>query len=344
MIPKPYLVFLGDVQSKNTAKTAFGVMDWVPDQVCGQWRLPECSVDLGVPDMEADAAVAAGAKSLLLGIAPTGGELPESWRAYILEAIRAGLDVVSGLHSRLADIPEIAEAAAQYGCVLHDIRYYNKAIPIASGKPRTGHRVLTVGTDCALGKKYAALAITQEMRVRGYDADFRATGQTGILIAGQGVPIDAVKADFVSGAAEMLSPAADEAHWDIIEGQGSLFHPAYAPVTLGLVHGSQPDMLILCHEPTRTSVFNYPDYPLPDLCTAMTAYEQAAHLTRPGARVVAVSLNTSALSEQAALDAIAAAEKETGCPATDPIRFGAGKLVDSLLNAHVKGDSLEKRV
>lgn len=331
MISKPYLVFLGDAQSDHTAKTAFGVLEWAPGDVVGQWRLPECRVDLGVPDLDADTAATMGACSLLLGIAPTGGGLPENWRPYIIQAMEAGLDIVSGLHDRLAAIPEIEEGSRRLNRHLHDVRYTDKVIPIASGKRRGGHRILTVGTDCALGKKYTALAIAQELRARGFDADFRATGQTGILIAGDGIAIDAVKADFVSGAAELLSPSAVPEHWDIIEGQGSLFHPAYAAVTLGLVHGSQPEMMILCHAPERRTVFNYPTYSLPDLRRAIRVYEDAASLTSPGARVAAISLNTRSLTEAGALQAVAAAEAETGLPATDPIRFGAGKLVDSLL-------------
>ena len=331
MIAKPYLVFLGAEQSPVTAKTALGVAQWAPNDIAGQWRLPGCAVDVGAPDMTPEEAAKAGARSLLLGIAPTGGVLPPDWLAYILRAMKAGLDIVSGLHDRLASIPEIAEAAARTGRKVHDVRHADIDIPIATGKRRTGKRLLTVGTDCALGKKYTALAIAAEMRARGLNADFRATGQTGILIAGGGVSVDAVKADFISGAAEMLSPNADADHWDIIEGQGSLFHPAYAGVTLGLVHGSQPDVMVLCHDPLRRTVINYPDYPLPTLATAMHAYLTAARLTNPQTRFVAVSLNTWKMTQEEAERAVAETVELTGLPTTDPIRFGASTLADAAL-------------
>ena len=184
-----------------------------------------------------------------------------------------------------------------------------------TGKKRSGRRVLTVGTDCAVGKKYTALAIEKEMRARGVDADFRATGQTGIFISGRGIAVDSVVSDFVSGAAEWLSPAAAPQHWDVIEGQGSLFHPAYAGVTLGLIHGSQPDALVLCHDLARTGIADYEGYAIPSYEACFEAYLAAARLTNPAARFAGVSLNTSSLDEAAAAVRSPKSPRASRCPA-----------------------------
>uniref|UniRef100_UPI000A9C093C NAD-dependent epimerase/dehydratase family protein n=1 Tax=Stenotrophomonas pictorum TaxID=86184 RepID=UPI000A9C093C len=194
---------------------------------------------------------------------------------------------------------------------------------------RSGKRVAMVGTDCALGKKYTALALARTMRGQGIDADFRATGQTGIMIAGAGIAVDAVIADFIAGAAECISPADD--HWDLIEGQGSLFHPAYAGVTLGLLHGSQPDGLILCHDPQRTHLVSWPDYAVPELAVARDLYLQAARLTNPGARLVGVSLNTFGMDEAVAQQALAQAERALEVPAFDPMRSPLQRAVAAIL-------------
>ncbi|MBU6407236.1 MAG: DUF1611 domain-containing protein [Alphaproteobacteria bacterium] len=328
--PKPYVVFLGDVDRRDFAKTAFGLRDWAAHEVIGQVRLPGCTIDLGIPDYSVIDAARSGARALVIGVAAPGGALPASWEPELVAAIEAGLDIVSGLHSRLSASPAIAQAAKTHGRNLHDVRHSNRDFPIGTGRKRTGRRLLTVGTDCALGKKYTALAMVRELRQRGVAADFRATGQTGIMIAGDGVALDAVVSDFLAGAAEALSPDAAPDHWDVIEGQGSLFHPSYAAVTLGLVHGSQPDAMILCHDPSRPHIAMFPDYPLPDLPRAIRVYEEAASLTRPGAKVTGISLNTADLGEAAARRAIAEAADITGLAATDPLRFGCAELVDKL--------------
>jgi uncharacterized NAD-dependent epimerase/dehydratase family protein len=280
--------------------------------------------------MTIEAAANAGAGSIVIGIAPDGGTLADHWVPTLADGAARGLDVVSGLHSRLGSYPAIALAAERAGSRLVDIRHPNLHFEVATGRRRSGKRLLTVGTDCALGKKYTALSLGSELRIRGIDASFRATGQTGIMIAGAGIPIDAMVADFVAGAAEALSPDAQPGHWDVIEGQGSLFHPSYAAVTLGLVHGSQPDAMVLCHDPRRTSVDGLPDFALPALAIAVRRYEEAARLTNPEARVVALSLNTGGMSANEAEAALAAAALETGLPATDPIRCGARALADAL--------------
>jgi uncharacterized NAD-dependent epimerase/dehydratase family protein len=330
-IELPYLIFLGDVQGEPNAKTAFGIRDWLPENVVGQARLAGCDVDLGLPDVSMRDAAARGAKSLLIGVAPVGGMLPETWVPTLIAALEAGLDLVSGLHTRLSDIASVRQRADQLGRRLHDVRHSTRTFPAATGRKRSGKRLLTVGTDCALGKKYAALAIARAMRSRGMSADFRATGQTGIMIAGEGVAIDAIVADFIAGAAETLSPDASPDHWDVIEGQGALFHPAYAGVTLGLIHGSQPDALVLCHDTTRRSLNAYPDYPLPPIRQAIDRYEEAARLTNPDAHVVGLSLNTSQLGSSEADDLLAFLAAEFAMPCFDPLRTDLDPLLDVLV-------------
>ena len=207
-----------------------------------------------MPRLTAAEARARGARSLVIGIANEGGRILESWIPSLVSALEAGLDIVSGMHARLEDTPALKSAAERQGRRLINVRTPPRNIPIGTGAKRSGKRLLTVGTDCALGKKYTALALARAFRARSVAADFRATGQTGIMIAGSGMPMDAVVADFEAGAAEQLSPHAAADHWDVIEGQGSLFHPSYAAVSLGLLHGSQPDVIVVCHEPGRRQV------------------------------------------------------------------------------------------
>lgn len=329
-IRKPYLLLLGDVDNPRNAKTAFGLRDWTPEACVGQLRFHAQAVDLGLPDMSPEEAVAAGARTLVVGIAPPGGQLPQSWHRTLLEALSAGLDLAAGLHQRLSDLPEIAASAAKHDRKIHDVRHCSASFPVGTGQRRPGKRLLTVGTDCALGKKYTALAIAKAMSARGYAADFRATGQTGILISGQGVAVDAVVADFIAGVAEALSPANSPDHWDIIEGQGSLFHPAYAGVTLGLLHGSQPDALVLCHDPTRQALNGFPHFPVRSLEEVMPGYIAAARLTNPEVRFVGISLNTAALGEAEARAVLEQTQRSTGLPCVDPIRTGVEPIVAQL--------------
>ena len=329
-IAKTYLLLIGDTQSPGSAKTAFGLRDWVPDACIGQLRFNDQAVDLGLPRMSPRQAAEAGARTLVIGIAPPGGQLPATWHPTIVEALNAGLDVASGLHQRLSRIPGLAECAARAGRKIHDVRHSDGPFNVGTGVRRAGRRLLTVGTDCALGKKYTALAISKAMAARGHRADFRATGQTGILISGQGVAIDAVVADFIAGVAEALSPANAPDHWDIIEGQGSLFHPAYAGVTLGLLHGSQPDALVLCHDPTRKSLHAFPHMPVVSLEQAIPAYLAAARVTNPAARFIGVALNTSALSDSEAATVIGRTAESLQLPCVDPIRTGVAPIVSAL--------------
>ena len=329
---QPYLLFLGDASHSSRAKTALGVYDWAPEACAAQLRLPGCAVDLGLPELSPAEAAQKGIGSLLIGIAPIGGQFSDSWLPTLFAAVEAGLDLISGLHAKLGDVPGLADAAKARGVRLIDVRRPPAGLPVGSGRKRSGKRLLTVGTDCALGKKYTALALARALRAQGVAADFRATGQTGIMIAGTGIPLDAVVSDFTAGAAECLSPDADAAHWDVVEGQGSLFHPAYAGVTLGLVHGSQPDAMVLCHEPGRTHIWGYPDFPTPTLKIAIEEYERAARLTNPKARVVGIAFNTSMLDDAERAKLLADTERELGLPCFDPLKSPLDSVVQRLLS------------
>ena len=328
---KPYLLFLGDVTLKSDAKTAFGLRDWCPESVLGEWSLPACSVSLGLPRLSPSVAAQQGAGSLVVGVAAVGGALPPHWLPELEAALDAGMDIVSGQHSRLTTFPTLVAAAARSGARLIDVRHSDQAFPSGTGRRRSGRRVLTVGTDCALGKKYTALALTKALQARGAAATFRATGQTGVMIAGEGVAIDAVISDFVAGAAEQLSPDNAPDHWDVIEGQGALFHPAYAGVTLGLLHGSQPDALVLCHDPARTTIEGYPNHPIPDLQVAIDRYVEAARLTNTAVRCVGISINSSELSDGQWTAYAAELQARLGLPVVDPMRGGVAALASSLL-------------
>jgi uncharacterized NAD-dependent epimerase/dehydratase family protein len=330
-IPGKYLLFLGSERSRLDAKTACGILQWRPELCLGQLRLSGDTVNLDLPDMTPAEAKAAGAGSIVIGIAPFGGGLAPEWIPPLVEALEAGLDIASGLHARLRDHPVLAAAAEASGRLLHDVRHSDRSFSVASGRKRSGKRLLTVGTDCAIGKKYTALAIHRALHDRGIDASFRATGQTGILIAGGGIAIDATISDFAAGAAEALSPDNAPGHWDVIEGQGSLFQPAYAAVSLALLHGSQPDAIVVCHDPARTHIDGYPDYPLPSIERCIEDNVRAAQLTNRAARVVGISLDTSALSDAERTETIAQMAARTGLPVIDPVATGAGAIADALL-------------
>ncbi len=332
-LPAPYLLFLGDTTEAGYAKTAFGLRDWARDLCIGEFALPEATVSTGLPKLSPREAHARGARSLVIGVANTGGVLKPEWIPGLVEGLEAGLDVVSGMHGKLASSRELAAAAGRLGRRLIDIRQPPEHIPVGTGRKRTGKRLLTVGTDCALGKKYTALAITGAMRRRGVDADFRATGQTGIMIAGSGMPLDAVISDFVAGAAEILSPDAAADHWDVIEGQGSLFHPAYAGVSLGLLHGSQPDVFVLCHEPGREHLLGYPEFPTPSLPEAIARHFAMGSLTNAKIRCAGVSFNTASLRPATADTLMQGVAQSLGLPVADPMRGGAAleRLVESCL-------------
>ena len=330
-IQTPYLLFLGDAADPLAAKVAQGIRDWRPDSAAGQFRMQGCNADLGLQDMSSAQAVAAGAKTLVVGVANRGGVISDSWIEILRDALAQGMDIAAGLHKKLADVPDLKADADRLGRRLFDVRHPNQTFDVATGAKRRGKRLLPVGTDCSCGKMYTALAIEKELRSRGVNADFRATGQTGILVTGRGVCVDAVVADFISGAVEWLSPDNDDDHWDVVEGQGSLFHPSFAGVTTGLIHGAQPDALVLCHEPTRTHMRGLPHFPIPDLKECMDANLGVAYLTNPNAQFIGVAVNTSKLGEQEADAYLKQTEEKLGLVTVDPLRDGVARIVDQMI-------------
>jgi uncharacterized NAD-dependent epimerase/dehydratase family protein len=331
MIKTPYLLFLGDAPDQLAAKVAQGIKDWRPENAVGQLRMEGCKADLGLTDMTLEQAKQAGAKTLVIGVANRGGVISAAWKTVLLSALAAGFDIASGLHNLLRDEPDLVAAAADHGGQLVDVRVPTEDYPIANGVPRAGKRMLAVGTDCSVGKMYTALAVDIEMRARGLKSSFRATGQTGILITGGGVPLDAVIADFMAGSIEHLTPDNDPDHWDIIEGQGSLFHVSYSGVTLALIHGGQPDALVLCHEPTREHMRGLLGYRLPSIAAVRDLALSLAQVANPTCQVVGISVNTQHLSGADAKAYLITVEAELGLPAVDPFRHGAERLVDALV-------------
>jgi uncharacterized NAD-dependent epimerase/dehydratase family protein len=329
-VKTPYLIFLGDEPEETHAKTGMGLAHWRPDVCAGQYRLPGSAVNLGLTEMTPAEASAAGARTMIWGVAGVGGTIPEHWVAALFEAVDAGLDICAGTHSSLSEVSGLAEAAASKGVSLIDVRSPPPDLPVGTGEQRSGKRLLTMGTDCVVGKKFTALAIAKEMQDRGWKADFRATGQTGIMIAGGGIPIDAVVSDFVSGAAEVLSPDNDAEHWDVIEGQGSLFHPGYAAVTLGLLHGSQPDAFVVCHAAGRQFVEAFPECPLPDIPALIEHAIVCGRVTNADIRCAGISVNTSAMDDTERKAHLAELSLLTGLPCVDPVATGVAPIVDNL--------------
>jgi len=330
MIQTPYLLFLGDASDALSAKVAQGIKDWRPENAVGQFRMKGCGTTVGLTDMSLQEGLDAGAKTLVIGVANRGGYISDAWKAVLVEALEMGYDIASGLHNLLRDENEIQRAAKVHGGTLHDVRIPSVAYPIANGIKRGGKRCLAVGTDCSVGKMYTGLCMDAEMRKRGTKSTFRPTGQTGILITGGGVPLDAVIADFMAGAVEYLTPDNDDDHWDHIEGQGSLYHVSYSGVTMALIHGGQPDALVLCHEPTRTHMRGLPDYQQPALETLRDTALTMARVANPACEITGISINTQHMAEDEARAYIKEVEDRMGLPTTDPFRFGAERLVDAL--------------
>lgn len=330
-IAQPYLLFLGDVTDPISAKTARGIALWRPDLCIGQLRLTPDAVSLGLNDLTLEQAKHQGAKSLVIGTANAGGVIPEAWKGALIQAAKLGFEIASGMHSRLTEIPELAQLQQQSRTKLHDVRHYDESLSVGNGIARQGKRILTVGTDCSVGKMFTALALEKALQEIEVDARFKATGQTGILVAGEGISIDAVVADFISGAVEAISPAFDEHDWDIIEGQGSLFNPSFAGVSLGLLHGAQADALVLCHEVNRRHIRHLPHCKMPSITATIEANLAAARLTNPNAQLAGISLNTSALDEREAKNLCATWQEEFNVPVTDPVRFGIDAIADHLV-------------
>ena len=312
-----------------------GVIRYGPDPavaILDSHRAGEAYEDIPIVARVAD-ALALGPTTALIGVAPTGGRLPPAWRAVLRDCVEAGLDVEAGMHEFLSDDPELSALARERGVELRDLRRPPSDLSVATGENlrHDAGVVLTVGSDCAIGKKTVALELDREARARGISSVFVPTGQTGIMIAGWGIAVDAVIADFVSGAAERLVvEGARRGDVLFVEGQGSLIHPQYSGVTLGLYHGSAPHLLVLCHLAGTTEIEDCPGHPIPPLRELVELHERMALPARP-AKVAAVALNTARLDEEAADEAILSAEEETGLPAGDPVRFGPGRVLDAVL-------------
>lgn len=326
----PYLMFIGDAADQLAAKTAQGVVHWRPEWCLGQLRLDGCNADLGIPNMTLEEAAAAGVKTLIVGVANRGGIIADDWNNTFVRAIELGMDVASGLHNKLGDASAVKAAAETHGRSLFDVRHPTKPFPIANGEPRSGKRLLAVGTDCSLGKMYTTLALWQKMKDRSMNVDFRATGQTGIFIVGDGICVDAVVADFISGSIEELAPANDPDHWDMIEGQGSLFHPSFAGVSMGLLHGAQANALVMCHEPGRDIMRGLLHHSPPSLEECIQLNETAARLTAPEAKVIALAFNTSRMNDAEAEACMKQHADKFGMPCVDPVRTGVSDIVDVL--------------
>lgn len=330
-IASPYLLFIGDATDQLSIKMARGVADWRPELCIGEYAVTGCTVSTGIEQLNIKQAAEQGAKSFILGFANSGGVLDKKWLPYILEAMDNGMNIVSGLHDKLSEFPEIVAKAEQTKLQLLDIRHPKADFVTGTGVKRSGKRLLTVGTDCSVGKMYTSLSLEKSMIKHKLNVDFRATGQCGILIAGTGVAIDCVISDFLSGASESLSPAAENDHWDIIEGQGSLSHPAFAGVSLGLLHGSQPDALVICHDLNRSHMRGLPSSQFPSIEATINLNLQAAKLTNPAAKVVGITVNTSSVSIEEGQRICAKLSEQFSLPCVDPLRDGTDSIVATLL-------------
>jgi uncharacterized NAD-dependent epimerase/dehydratase family protein len=336
--PKRYLILAeGRSGDPHYGKTARGILRYAPDPtvaILDSTRAGE-SYD-GVPVVATvEEALPYGPTTAVVGVATQGGRFPPAWRELLKQSIAAGLDLESGLHEFVSEDEELAALAQQHGVELRDLRKPPGDLNVPTGENlRVPARiVLTVGSDCAIGKKTVALELDLEARRRGLASGFVPTGQTGIAIAGWGIAVDAVVSDFLAGAAERLVVEGHERGGELlfVEGQGSLVHPAYSGVTLGLIHGSAPHAFVLCHKAGAEEIEGYPGHPLPSLPELIELHERIALALRP-ARVACLALNTAHLDDDEARAAIADATAETGLRADDPVRFGAGPLLDAVLS------------
>jgi uncharacterized NAD-dependent epimerase/dehydratase family protein len=339
-------IFAEGLFAKHTGKTAHGVIRYgtrevvaVIDSTCAGRTASEVEPFCAKPVpivASLEAALERGPDTLLIGAAPPGGKLDAAWKGVLLEAIEAGLSLEAGLHTQLNDEPDLREAADRRGVELRDLRKAPPDLSVPKGpysRPDSVRVVHSVGSDTVIGKKVVTLELDLAARERGLRSVYVPTGQTGVAIAGWGIAVDHVISDYVAGAAERLVlEGAERGDLLFVEGQGALFHPAYSGVTLGLLHGSAPDLLVLVYKPNATHNRNYPDLPVPPLNELIAAYENVAAPVRP-TRVAAIALNTSDLDEDAARAAIADAERETGLPADDVVRFGADRLLQAVVDA-----------
>jgi uncharacterized NAD-dependent epimerase/dehydratase family protein len=353
--PRFLIVADGDF-APMTSKTANSVIRYLPDRTVGV--LDRQQAGKTVQDVlgfggampivgSMREGLALGPTAVLIGIAPQGGRMPAEWRAWLAEALDHGCDLWSGLHTFLGDDPLLAGKARAQGRTIFDLRRPPADLPIASGLAKTVDPlvVLTVGTDCNVGKMTAQLQLTKRLNERGIRTRFVATGQTGIMIEGWGIAVDAVVADFIAGAAERLVlEGAKDADVVLVEGQGSINHPGYSGVTLGLLHGSCPDAMILCHQTTREYIGDYRQAAwlrIPPLSEYVRLYETIGSAVHP-TKVIGISLNTYDMTDAEAQRACEAAARETGLPATDPVRFDPAPLVDAVVTASTRHDQARR--
>jgi uncharacterized NAD-dependent epimerase/dehydratase family protein len=332
-----YLVLAeGRSADPHFGKTARGVIRYAPEKVVAVLDSERAGEEYdGFPIVGSVAeALPLRPTTALVGVATAGGRFPPAWRELLKSCVEAGLDLENGLHQRVSEDPELVELARRHGTELRDLRKPpdDLNVPTGANLEVAAKIVLTVGSDCAIGKMTVALELDLETRRRGIASVFVPTGQTGIAIAGWGIAVDAVVADFIAGSAERLVLEGVERGGELlwIEGQGSLTHPQYSGVTLGLFHGSAPHALVLCHVPGQEYVNDDPRFPMPSLASLVELHERAALIARPSP-VAAIALNTRGLPEDVARQAVTRAEEETGLGADDPVRFGAAKLVDAVL-------------
>ena len=336
-VHKPDLLSLRKARQRADAKLATALHDWRTELCVGQTSLDGCNVELrGLPKLSLQEAYAAGAKTLVLGTAGPGGHMGEAFRPTIKEALNIGFNVASGMHDFLSDDPEISAMAQTNGLDLYDLRKPPEDLSIATGKARTGRRLLTIGTDCSVGKMYTTLALEDEMLKRGMDASFAATGQTGILVAGgKGIPLDAIVSDFTAGEVEKLTPDADPEHWDVIEGQATVIHPSYSGVTTALLHASQPDALVVCHDPTRQTVLRKDWLAVPSIQDTIDAHMASvtpmnARIGKAAPMIAGIALNAFGMDDRDAADLVRRTADEHGLPCVDPIRHGTAPIIDNL--------------
>ncbi|GJM27334.1 MAG: hypothetical protein DHS20C16_37490 [Phycisphaerae bacterium] len=324
-----------------TAKTALGLLRYCPDEVVAvldRRNVGESLVDLvgtgkDIPIIDSiDAAQKLSANQLLMGVALPGGQLPEAWREFLEQGLQSGMDIVSGMHARLNSDERFSQLAREHGRTLFDVRNPGPPPPVGSGKAAStrAKRILTVGSDCNVGKRVTALEITRELKQRDVNVEFLATGQTGIMISGSGVPADAVISDFLTGYIERGVLERGDADYVLVEGQGSLLNPAFSPVTLGLIHGAMPDAMILCHHPPRKNM-RATEYPVAGLKELIALHEAIMKPLSPS-KVIAVALNCFGMASAEADDAVRAIAELTGLPAVDPIKMGPGALADAVMS------------
>ena len=334
---KKYLVLAeGRSGDEHYGKTMRGIVHYAPDPVVAILDSERAGEEYrGIPIVgTVEEAMRLEPTTATVGVATQGGRFPPAWRELLKASIRAGLDVESGLHEFISEDEELTELAKEHGVELRDLRKPPPDLNVPTGENLqvAAKIVLTVGSDCAIGKKTVAVELDLAARTRGLKSVFVPTGQTGIAIAGWGIAIDAVVADFLAGAAERLVVEGAERGGELlwVEGQGSLTHPAYSGVTMGLIHGSAPHTFVLVHKARATHVEGYPDHPLPELKDLIELHERSSLLLRP-ARVAAIALHTGSLDEADARAEIDRVQKETGLPTDDPVRFGADRLLDAVL-------------